>query len=291
MTTNRPLRSVLFVPGSKPRMLEKARTLPADAVILDLEDAVAPGEKAGARGTIRAALESGDYTPQVVVRVNAFATKLTEDDLRGTLVSGVSAVCLPKAEATEDVTRLAALLDVLERERALGLGSVGILVMIETARAVLEAYDIARASDRVWALCLGGEDLSHDLGAVRTAEGIELAYARAHLVTAARAAGVLAMDTVYTDLANAPGFEAEARSARTLGYSGKLLVHPAQVEPVHRAFAPTEAETHYARRLVEAFELATIRGDGVISFEGKMIDAPVVARAREVLARASGGVQ
>ena len=285
MKGDRPLRSVLFVPGSKSRMLDKARGLGADAVILDLEDAVAPSEKAGARGMIWDALGAGPYAPRVVVRVNAFDTGLTEDDVRETLAPGVDAVCLPKAHTAEDVRRMAALLDRQEAARGLPAGATGLLVMIETALAVLTAFDIARASGRVQALCLGGEDLSRELGAVRSKEGLELAQARAHLVLAARAAGVLAIDTVYTELQDEAGLVAEARTARLLGYSGKLLIHPSQIQPVHGAFAPTQEELAYARRLVEAFDRAQARGEGAIAFEGKMIDAPVVARAREVLLR------
>jgi citrate lyase subunit beta/citryl-CoA lyase len=181
------------------------------------------------------------------------------------------------------VARLASLLAALEHERGLPSGAVGILLMVETAQGVLNAYEMACASRRVWALCLGGEDLALDLGAIRTKEGLELAYARAQTVVAARAAGALALDTVYTDLNDLDGLLAEARQARQLGYSGKLLIHPAQIEPVHRAFAPSEEEVAYARRVLAAFEAAKARGDGVLALDGSMIDAPVVARAREVL--------
>jgi citrate lyase subunit beta/citryl-CoA lyase len=288
LSQSRLLRSVLFVPGNKARMLEKARALPADAVILDLEDGVPPGEKAAARAMVRQALESKSYGPQVILRINAFSTGLVEADLRGAFVGGVEAVCLPKADTPHDVERLASLLASLEQERGLAAGTVGILLMVETARGVLNAYGLAVAGTehggpRVRALCLGGEDLAWDLGAVRTRQGAEIAQARAQLVLAARAASAAAIDTVYTDLADLEGLQAEARQARELGYSGKLLVHPAQIEPVHQAFAPSEEEVAHARRVVEAFEEAGTQGDGVIALEGQMIDAPVVARAREVL--------
>ena len=286
MPTGQPLRSPLFVPGNKGRMLEKARTLPADAVILDLEDGVPPGEKAAARDTVRQALEAGAYTPQVILRVNAPGSGLIEADLEGALTAGVQAVCLPKAEEASDVVRLASLLAAFEQEHGLAAGALGILLMVETALGVLNAYDLARSSRRVQALCLGGEDLCRDLGAVRTRDGLEIAYARAYLVHAARAAGALAIDTVFVDLADHDRLQAEARQARQLGYSGKLLIHPAQIEPVHQAFAPSAGEVAHARRVLEAFEAAQARGDGVIALEGQMIDAPVVARAREVLALA-----
>jgi citrate lyase subunit beta/citryl-CoA lyase len=290
MSLTQPLRSLLFVPGNKVRMLEKARALAADAVILDLEDGVAPGEKAVARATVRQALETGTYGPQAILRINTFATGLAEADLSEACVAGIAAVCLPKAQMAGDVEQLASLLSMLERTRGWATGTVEVLLMVETALGVLQAYDMARASGRVRALCLGGEDLARDLGAVRTQEGQELAHARAHMVLAARAAGVMAVDTVYTNLADLDGLRAEAQQVRELGYSGKLLIHPAQIEPVHQAFTPSQEEIAYARRLLEAFEAAEARGEGVIAFDGQMIDAPVVARAREVLAAANSAI-
>jgi len=282
----RPFRSLLFVPGNKTRMLEKARGLPADAVILDLEDAVSPREITVARRIVREALGAAAYIPRVIVRVNALSTGLTEADLQETLCAGVEAVCLPKAETPDDVKRLASLIAALEPECGQSTGGVKIVLLIETALGVLNALQTAQADRRVVALCLGGEDLSRDLGAVRTKEGLELAHARAHLVLAARAAGVRAIDTVYTDLADHDGLLAEGRQARQMGYSGKLIIHPAQVEPVNRAFSPSEDDVIHARRVVEAFEAAQARGEGVIALDGKMIDAPVVARAQEVLSLA-----
>ena len=185
------------------------------------------------------------------------------------------------------------MLAALEQARGLPVGAVGILLMVETALGVLNAYGMAVAGAehggrRVRALCLGGEDLAWDLGAVRTRDGAEIAYAWAHLVLAARAAGAAAIDTVYTDLTDPEGLLAEARQARQLGYSGKLLIHPAQIEPVHQAFAPSEEEVAHARRVLEAFEAAETRGEGVIALDGQMIDAPVVARARKVLGLIDG---
>jgi citrate lyase subunit beta/citryl-CoA lyase len=278
-----PLRSVLFVPGNKAHMLEKARTLPADAVILDLEDGVPQSQKRAARSVTRVALEAGSYEPQTVLRINAFYTGLAEADLRETFTPVVQAVCLPKAETTAEVERLDRDIEDMERQYRVSAGTVGILLMVETALGVLNAYDMARASRRVRALCLGGEDLVRDLGGVRTKDGLELTHSRAHLVLAARAAGVLAVDTIYTDLTDPDGLLAEARQARQLGYSGKFVVHPAQIDLVHQAFAPTSQQVSQARRSLEAFEAAEARGDGVIALDGQMMDAPVIARAREIL--------
>ena len=280
------LRSLLFVPGNRPRMLEKARALPADVVIFDLEDAVPPDEKPAARALVREALRAGSFGSQVAVRINAFGTGLSEDDLEAILGTRVRFICLPKTETVEDVTHLASLLTALEKESGLPLGSVSLLPTVETALGVLNAFELARASERVRALCLGGEDLCLDLGAIRTKEGMELAHARAQVIVSARAAGVSAIDTVFTDLNDPDGLLAEARLVRQLGYSGKLLIHPRQIETVHRAFAPTGKEVAYARRVVEGFEATVARGGGVFALDGKMIDAPIVARAREVLALA-----
>lgn len=158
--------------------------------------------------------------------------------------------------------------------------------MVETALGVLNAFEMASTGARVRGLCLGGEDLAWDLGAVRTRAGQEIAQARAHMVLAARAAGCQAIDTIYPRLADTDGLLAETRQARQVGYSGKLIVHPSQIEPVHQALAPSEAEVAFARRVVEAFETVGERGDGVIAVDGQMVDAPVVARARELLLRA-----
>jgi citrate lyase subunit beta/citryl-CoA lyase len=270
-------------------MLAKARVLPCDAVMLDLEDGVPPGEKQAARAILRQALDEALYGPLAVVRVNAFATGLAEDDLRATLTGGVAAVCLPKAETPADVLRLATLIAGTEAEQGWTAGKLGILLMVETALGVLNAHAMACASPRVQALCLGGEDLTRDLGATRTRQGSELAFSRAHLVVAARAARIRAIDTIWTGLDDPEGLEAESRQARQLGYSGKLVIHPSQIAPVHRAFAPTEAEILDARRVVEAAAAGQARGDGVVALSGQMIDAPVVARAREVLRLSSLG--
>jgi citrate lyase subunit beta / citryl-CoA lyase len=288
MALEQPLRTLLFVPGNKPKMLEKARTAGADAVILDLEDGVPVGEKEAARAAVRQALEGGNFRPQVILRVNGFATGLAEEDLKAAFGPGVEAICLPKAEGLLDVLHLSPLITEIEQIHNRETGSVDIVPMVETARGVLHAHELAEGCWRVRALCLGGEDLARELGAVRTKAGVELAHARAQVVLAARATGVLAIDSIWTDLNDMEGLRAEARHARELGYSGKTVIHPDQVAPVHEAFTPTAQEIDYARRVVEAFEAAGQRGDGVIALDGQMIDAPVVARARETLRLAGG---
>jgi len=285
--TDVALRTLLFVPGNRARMLSKAYSLPADAVILDLEDGVPLAAKAEARAAVRRALADGAYRPQVILRVNSLASGLAAADLAEAFVAGVQAVCLPKAETPADVELVASLLAGLEGQPGRPAGPVGMFLMVETALGVINAYAMASAGTRVRGLCLGGEDLARDMGAVRTKEGGEIALARAQMVIAARAAAAVAIDTIFTDLADPAGLLAEARAARQLGYSGKLIVHPDQIAPVHQAFAPTAQEIAYARRVLHAFAAAEAQGQGVIALDGQMIDAPVVARAREVLALAA----
>lgn len=283
MELKQPLRTLLLVPGNKQKMLEKARTVNADAVILDLEDSVPVSEKETARATVRAALEDGGYGPQVILRVNGFATGLTEDDLKGAFGPGVAAICLPRVAGLADTLQLAPLITEIEHLHGRKVGTVSIVGMIETARGMLHAFELAEGCLRVQALCLGGEDLVCDLGAVRTQTGEELAHAQGRLILAARATAVVAIDTIWTDLSDMEGLRAQAQKARELGYSGKLIIHPDQVAPVHQAFTPTAKEVVHAQRVVEAFDAASKRGGGMITLDGHMIHGPTVARARETL--------
>jgi citrate lyase subunit beta/citryl-CoA lyase len=289
MALKQPLRTLLLVPGHKQRDLEKARTVNADAVILDLADSVPVSEKRTARATVRAALEEGGYGPQIILRVNGFASGMTENDLKGAFGPGVAAICLPRAAGLADTLRLAPMITEVEQIHGRETGTVSIVGMIETARGLLHAFKLAEGCQRVQALCLGGEDLVCDLGGVRTQAGKELAHARGQLILAARATAVLAIDTIWTDLNDMEGLRAEAQEAREMGYSGKLIIHPDQVAPVHEAFTPTAKEVAHAQRVVEAFDAASRRGGGVITLDGHMIHAPIVARARETLKLA--GVQ
>lgn len=283
MTLEQPLRTLLLVPGHEQKILEKARTVNADAVILDLGDSVPVSEKKTARAAVRAALEEGGFGPQVILRVNGFASGLTEDDLKGAFGPGVAAICLPRAAGLADTLRMAPLITEVEQIHSYETGTVGIVGMIETARGLLHAYELADGCQRVQALCLGGENLAGDLGAVRTQTGEELAHAQRQLIVAARATAVMAIDTVWSDLSDMEGLRAQAQRARELGYSGKLIIHPDQVAPIHEAFTPTAKEVAHARRVVEAFDAASERGGGVITLDGYTVHASMVARARETL--------
>ena len=274
-------RSLLFSPGDRPEMLRKAPRAGADALIFDLEDAVAPARKAEARAAVREVLADPAFDPgaEVCVRVNPVGVA-ADDDLAGVLGPDVrlDAVVLPKVEGPRDVETLAALL--AERGRDLP-----VVALVETAAGVLHAEAIA-AADPTDALFFGAEDLSADIGATRTSSGEEVSHARQHVVLAAAAAGVDAIDTVFVDIEDEAGLRADARAAVGLGYDGKPAIHPAQVGPINEAFTPEPDELDWARRVLEAREAADADDRGVFTVDGEMIDPPLVRRAERLVDRA-----
>jgi citrate lyase subunit beta/citryl-CoA lyase len=289
--TSGPLRSLLYVPGNSPSMVQNCMVLGADAVILDLEDAVALTEKDAARSLVRHALETLDFMGTTVfVRVNGADTPFFEEDIRAIVPARPDGIRLPKTDGADDVLRADALMTRIEREAGLPEGSVVIQAMVETARSLLHAYDVASASPRVSGISIGGQDFAADLGIRRTRDGGELLYARAAIVTAAKAAGVDAFDTVFTNVNDCDGLFADAAAAANMGFSGKAAIHPSQVAVIHRAFRPEEKEVRKAARVVRAAREAEERGVGVIAVDGRMVDAPVVAQARRTieLARIAG---
>jgi len=279
-----PRRSLLFTPGDRPEMMRKAPRAGADALVFDLEDAVAPDRKAEARAAVRDVLSDPEFDPdaEVCVRVNPTGIA-ADDDLGGVLaderaVERLDSVMLPKVEAADDAETLAGLLD--ERGAA-----VPILALVETAAGVLAAEEIA-AVPEVDALAFGAEDLAADLGATRTDEGTEVLHAREHVVLAASAADVDALDTVYTDIEDVDGLRDATEFAVELGYDGKLAIHPAQVDPINEAFTPAPERVEWAERVLDAKREADAEGRGVFRVDGEMIDAPLVAQAERVLAYA-----
>jgi citrate lyase subunit beta/citryl-CoA lyase len=289
--TSGPLRSLLYVPGNSPSMVQNCMVLGADAVILDLEDAVALTEKDAARSLVRHALETLDFMGTTVfVRVNGADTPFFKEDIRAIVPARPDGIRLPKTDGADDVLRADALMTRIEREAGLPEGSVVIQAMVETARSLLHAYDVASASPRVSGISIGGQDFAADLGIRRTRDGGELLYARAAIVTAAKAAGVDAFDTVFTNVNDCDGLFADAAAAANMGFSGKAAIHPSQVAVIHRAFRPEEKEVRKASRVVRAAREAEERGVGVIAVDGRMVDAPVVAQARRTieLARIAG---
>lgn len=278
----RPRRSVLFLPGSNPRALEKARGLPADGLIFDLEDAVAPEAKEAARVGVTAALSAGGYAPrELVLRVNPLETAWGHADLACAATLPIDALLLPKVEAAERVRLVAELLDSLGAPPELALWC-----MIETPRGVLAAADIAGATPRLAALVLGTSDLTKDLHARETRDRLPLLTGLGLVLLAARAHGRAVLDGVHLDLADAEGFAASCRQGRELGFDGKTLIHPQQIEPANAAFSPTADEVERARRIIAAYAEATAAGKGAIRVEGRLVEALHVEEARRVVALA-----
>ena len=274
-------RSLLFTPGDRPEMLRKAPDAGADVIVFDLEDAVAPERKDEARAIVADVLKDPDFDPEpeVCVRVNSVGVAAAVDlDVLADALAGVDAVMVPKVRRPDDVRTLARLLD--ERDV-----DADVLALIETAAGVLEAQDIA-AVDATDALVFGAEDLAADLGATRTDEGTEVLHAREHVVLAASAAGIDAIDTIHADIEDVAGLREAARFAVQLGYDGKLAIHPGQVDPINDAFTPDEDEIEWAERVLEAKEVADAEGRGVFTVDGEMIDSPLVERAKRTLERA-----
>ncbi len=283
-------RSWLFVPGSSEKMVGKITGFEADCIILDLEDAVAPHLKSEARRLCSEAIGMSGIRARVFVRINPLETSGGRDDLAAVVRPGLAGIVLPKAESRAQIDALDAYLRENEERNGLPADTVVIAPLVETPRGILNTLSLAEAP-RVSALCLGGEDLSLTLGARRTPQARELEFARGMLVTAAAAAGRQAVDTVWTDVRDLEGLARECRQMRDLGYTGKLAIHPAQIRPIHDAFSPSDEELAQAHRVVEAFEAA---GSGVASLDGKMLDAPVVERARRLVAQAerhAGGAE
>jgi citrate lyase subunit beta/citryl-CoA lyase len=273
-------RSVLFTPGDRPEMLRKAPATGADVLVFDLEDGVSPGDKARGREVVRSVLADPSFDPdaEVVVRVNA--GDAAEADVTAVLAGDVrlDAVMVPKVRGADDVEAVAA------RCRAAGR-DLPVFAMVERAAGVLHAEAVA-AAGATTALVFGADDLAADIGATRTREGSEVSHARQHVVLAAAAAGVDAVDTLYTRFDDEEGLHAEAALAARLGYDGKTAIHPRQVPVIHDAFAPDPAEVAWARRVLAA---RAETDAGVFEVDGEMVDAPHVARAEAVLDRAGEG--
>jgi citrate lyase subunit beta/citryl-CoA lyase len=271
---------MLYMPGNNPGMMQHVPAFGADSVLLDLEDAVAEREKDAARRLVAHFVREVDFGSVVVtVRVNGADTPWFERDLEEVVPSGLAAVRIPKCHSPEDVKRADAVIGRIERERDMPEGGVRIHAMLETAHGIERAFEIARASERVEALTLGGQDLTADMGVQKTRDGVELFYARGRVVMAAKAAGLAAFDTVWTDIEDTEGLKNEARLAAQMGFTGKAAIHPSQIDAIHEAWRPDPRELRRAVRVVGAAERAEREGRGVISVDGRMVDAPIVVRA------------
>ena len=275
---------MLFLPGNTPNMLINGDTLGADSIILDLEDAVSPDEKDAARVLVRNTLKYlKNDTCEIIVRINPLETEYWKSDLEEVIPYGPSLIMPTKVSGGDDVRQVAEYMTEVERRAGMKEGSVGILPLIETALGVEKAFEIASADKRVAGIFLGGEDLTADLHCKRTKEGNEIFYSRSRIVCAARACGVEAYDTPFTDVEDMEGLRKDTELAKSLGFSGKAVISPRHVERVNEVFSPTETEIRYAHDVMDAIEEGKRQGKGVISLRGKMVDAPIVKRAMQVL--------
>ena len=280
-------RSMLFLPGNTPNMLINGNCLGSDAVIFDLEDAVSPAEKDAARILVRNTMRYMDFRGcETIIRINSTDTPYWKADLEAMMPQKPQLILLPKTGSPRDVLEVDGWMSQLEDRLGMERNTVGLMALIETALGVENAFAIATASKRVKALFLGAEDLTADLQCKRTKEGREIEYARTRLVAAARAAGVEVYDTPFTDVNDDEGIWTDTRLAKALGFTGKASISPRHVEVINQVFSPTEKEIDYAYEVMEAIALAKKQGRGVIALRGKMIDAPIVARARQTIAAA-----
>src|SRR5689334_8287231 len=277
------LRSFLFAPGNHARRVEKALTLEADAVILDLEDAVATAEKLATR-TANAAALTTPRTGLLYVRVNAADTEFCYGDLVAVLRPGLDGIILPKVESPATLTTIDWVMQQIERERRVSEGAIDLIPIIETARGLTHLDAILATGTRVKRIAFGAGDFTLDVNMQWKRDEAELSYARAKIVTASRAAGLEApLDTVWVDLQDAEALEASARAALAYGFQGKMCIHPNQVTVVNNVFTPSEEEVAFAERVVAAFEKAEAEGVASIQLDGKFIDYPIVYRAQRLL--------
>ena len=280
-------RSMLFLPGNTPNIIVNGEILGADAVILDLEDAVAPTEKDSARILVRNAIgRMGFGKCEVIVRINSIDTAFWKKDLDTIIPVKPSLIMPPKTSCAADVLAVDEYITMLEEKLGMEKNTVGLIPLIETALGVENAFNIASASGRVKAIFLGGEDLTADLHCKRTKEGNEIAYARSRMVMAARAAGVEVYDTPFTDVNDDEGIVADATYAKSLGFTGKSAISPRHVKAINAVFSPSQKDIDYAYEVMEAIRIGKRQGKGAVALRGKMIDAPIVARAQQTIAMA-----
>jgi citrate lyase subunit beta/citryl-CoA lyase len=277
--SNKPLRTMLYIPGNNPAMLQNAMVFGADSVLFDLEDAVAINEKDSARNLVRNMLALDGIDLDVIsVRINDLGTPFGRRDLEEIIPLKPGTIRVPKVDSPKDVTEVIEILDQLD-----GGEDVEIHPLIESPLGVENAFRIATCSDRVAALTIGGQDLTANMGIKKTDSGRELLYTRQRVVMAAKAAGIKALDTVYIDVNNDDGLIDETSLIRDLGFDGKAVIHPRQIAVVHEVYRPAVEEVDFARRVISQMEVNKKKGVGVFAIDGKMVDAPVVKRAETMI--------
>ncbi|NSR68647.1 citrate (pro-3S)-lyase subunit beta [Enterococcus faecalis] len=279
-------RTMMFVPGANAAMLRDAPLYGADSIMFDLEDAVSLKEKDSARVLVHSALKTFDYgNIEIVVRINALDAGGAED-IEAMVLAGVDVIRLPKTETAQDIIDVEAVITEVEQQNDIPVGTTKMMAAIESAEGVLNAPAIAKSSTRLIGIALGAEDYVSNMKTRRHPDGQELFFARSMILHAARAAGIAAIDTVYSDVDNTEGFEAEVRLIKQLGFDGKSVINPRQIPLVNTIYAPTEKEIQNAKEVIWGIREAEAKGSGVISVNGKMVDKPIVERAERVIALA-----
>lgn len=279
------MRSILYIPGNNPKMVEKGPSFPADIITLDLEDSVPPAEKEAARKIVAENLKyTGQNGSLVFVRINNWETELTNDDLEAVVWEGLNGVTLAKTGCAADVQRLDWKLEELERRRGLEVGSVKISMLLETAKGILNAGECCLASKRNVNAIFGAVDYCRDMRVKLTSEAVEQQYARAHMAVAARTAGIVAIDAPFVAFQDIPAFEKNVADGKQMGYEGRMIIHPSQIEPSNRMYAPDPADVEWAHGVVKVFEEEGIaKGKAAVSYNGKMVDTPVYLNAKDIL--------
>ena len=281
------IRSWMFVPGHRQRMIDKSLGLNADAIMLDIEDGVAPDEKDTARKNIAESLGRAKTpgSPARYVRINAIGHARMNADLEAVVRPGLEGLVCPKVDTPEEIQQIEAILNHQEPMNKLDKGSVRLLIAIESPKGLLNAPAIAAASSRITGIIFGAEDFGREIGlpAVREGEARDLIYARSAIVIAAAAAHVQAVDGVWVDLNDSAGLLAFAKQSRQLGFSAMSCIHPSQIDAINTTFSPTAEEIDYCRKVLQAFKEANARGDGSIALGGQLIDRPIVERARRTM--------
>ena len=279
------LRSLIFVPGNRPNMLERALNFPADIIMVDLEDSVPPAEKVAARDV------AAEWVPRlrqagqrVMVRCNSLDTGLTRDELAAVISPDLYGVSVGKTESVGDLRAIEGIISPLEIGANLEAGHVNLIPWVESARAIVNVNEMAAALVRTVALAFGAEDFTNDMGIQRTDDGEEVYHARCTVAIAARAAGLASLDSPYVAFRNPDGLRKDSAVARGMGYTGKFAIHPSQVETINELFSPLPEDVAYARRVMEAWRDAEANGRGSLALDGKMVDVPVVKRAQNLLA-------
>jgi len=279
-------RTMMFVPGANAAMLRDAPLYGADSLMFDLEDAVSLKEKDSARLLVHMALKTFDYSKvETVVRINAL-TAGGDQDIEAMVLAGIDVIRLPKTETAQDIIEVDQVITSVEETYHIPMGTTKMMAAIESAEGVLNAREIAKASERLVGIALGAEDYVTNMKTQRYPDGQELSFARNMILHSARAAGIAAIDTVYSDVENVEGFQTEVRLIKQLGFDGKSVINPRQIPLVHAIYEPTEKEIQAAKEVIWGIQEAEAKGSGVISVNGKMVDKPIVERAERVIALA-----